>query len=140
MNHVEHVGHDAVLRARTLLLGSGTINVHEEIDAYRVLTRVSPAVYLPRLAQALLEYGDVNPRDPDTRLAVVTEAADAARRMDATEPRRQGLLAWALHACREELHALGKEKEALLVDEELARIPGGEEAARRIRLRTTGRG
>ncbi|MFF1460379.1 hypothetical protein [Streptomyces sp. NPDC058330] len=121
MNHRENVGHEAVLRARVLLLGSGTITIHEQIDAYRVLARVSPAVHLPRLAQALLDYATSVPRDPETHLTVVTEAADAARRMDVSEPRRSELLPVALEACRRELLALGREKEAAVLGEEMTR-------------------
>ncbi|HBF81040.1 MAG TPA: hypothetical protein DD420_14265 [Streptomyces sp.] len=121
MNHRENVGHDAVLRARILLLGSGTITIHEQIDAYRVLARVSPAVHLPRLAQALLDYATSVPRDPETHLAVVTEAAEAARRMDVAEPRRSKLLSAALEACRRELLALGREEEAAVLGEEMTR-------------------
>ncbi|MCX5416089.1 hypothetical protein [Streptomyces sp. NBC_00059] len=125
MNHCENVDHDRVLRARTLLLGSGTINVHEEIDAYRVLTGVSPVVYLPRLARALLEFGTSGAGNPATRLPVLTEAAAAAERMDAAEPGRAPLLLEILEACREELHALGRTEEALAVGEEMARTAGG---------------
>ncbi|MFJ8887763.1 hypothetical protein ACIRJR_30760 [Streptomyces sp. NPDC102402] len=130
MNHRESVDHDAVLRARTLLLGSGTINIHEAVDAYRLLAEVSPAVYLPRLAQALLEYGTADPRDPGTRLAVLTEAAAAARRMAAAEPRRAGLLRKALEACEQELTLLGRTEQARSVSEELARAAGSEERDR----------
>ncbi|MFB8027835.1 hypothetical protein ACFQ6U_09305 [Streptomyces sp. NPDC056465] len=130
MNHRESVDHDAVLRARTLLLGSGTINIHEAVDAYRLLAEVSPAVYLPRLAQALLEYGTADPRDPGTRLTVVTEAAAAARRMEAVEPRRAALLRKALEACAQELTVLGRTEEARSVNQELARTTDGEERTR----------
>ncbi|WP_406390693.1 hypothetical protein [Streptomyces sp. NBC_00887] len=88
MNYAENVDHDAVLRARMLLLGSGRITIDEEIDAYRVLARVSPAVYLPRLASELVTYGYRELQDPELRLALRTEAAAAARAMDRAEPRR----------------------------------------------------
>ncbi|WP_329237196.1 hypothetical protein OHB07_36045 [Streptomyces sp. NBC_00111] len=130
MNHWESVDHHAVLRARTLLLGSGTINIHEAVDAYRLLAVVSPAVYLPRLAQALLEYGTADPRNPGTRLAVVTEAASAARRMEAAEPRRAALLRKALEACEQELTVLGRTEEARSVRAELDGTAGGEEGTR----------
>ncbi|MFC9245693.1 hypothetical protein ACFT7S_17230 [Streptomyces sp. NPDC057136] len=127
MNHCENVDHDAVLRARTLLLGSGTINIHEEIDAYRVLAGVSPVVHLPRLARALVKFGTSEPRNPATRLPVLTEAAAAARRMDEAEPKRAALLGEVLEACREELLTLGRNEDARVVSEELARlVPGGE--------------
>ncbi|MEU9361779.1 hypothetical protein AB0D35_27275 [Streptomyces sp. NPDC048301] len=121
MNHRKSVDHHAVLRARVLLLGSGTINIHETVDAYRVLANVSPAVYLPRLAQALLEYDKVTPRNAETRLAVVTEATEAARRMDETDKKRAALLLEALEALREELLLLGRTEEARSVGQEHAR-------------------
>lgn len=130
MNHRESVDHDAVLRARTLLLGSGTINIHEAVDAYRLLAEVSPAVYLPRLAQALLEYGTADARNPGTRLSVVTEAAAAVRRMEAADPRRAELLRKALEAREQELTASGRTDEARSVSEEPARTAGGEERTR----------
>ncbi|MFD3655226.1 hypothetical protein [Streptomyces sp. NPDC058620] len=127
MNHCENVDHDAVLRARALLLGSGTINIHEEVDAYRVLVGVSPAVYLPRLARALLTFGTSEPRNPATRLPVLTEAAAAARRMDEAEPKRAALLSEVLEACKEELLAPGRTEDARVVSDELTRlVPGGE--------------
>lgn len=121
MNHAENVDHDAVLRARMLLLGSGRINIDEEIDAYRVLARVSPAVYLPRLASELVNYGYRELRDPELRLALRTGAAAAARAMDRAEPKRAELLTRALRACRHELYILGRRKEAFAVCEEMAR-------------------
>lgn len=121
MNHAENVDHDAVLRARMLLLGSGRINIDEEIDAYRVLARVSPAVYLPRLARKLLTYGYPELQDPAALLVLRTEAAAAARGMDRAEPKRAELLTQALQACRHELYALGRRKEAFAVCEEMAR-------------------
>ncbi|MFD9498033.1 hypothetical protein [Streptomyces sp. NPDC060035] len=121
MNHAENVDHDAVLRARVLLLGSGRINIDEEIDAYRVLARVSPAVYLPRLATKLLTYGYPELQDPAALLALGTEAAAAARGMDRAEPNRTILLTRALQACRHELYILGRRKEAFAVCEEMAR-------------------
>ncbi|MFC8225055.1 hypothetical protein [Streptomyces sp. NPDC057287] len=130
MNHSESVDQNAVLRARTLLLGSGTINIHEAVDAYRLLAEVSPAVYLPRLAQALLEFGTADPRNPETRLTVVTEAAAAARRMEPAEPRRAALLRKALEACEQELTVLGRTEQARSVSEELARAVRGEEGSR----------
>lgn len=121
MNHAENVDQDAVLRARMLLLGSGRINIDEEVDAYRVLARVSPAVYLPRLATKLLTYGYPELQDPAARLALRTEAAAAARGMDRSEPKRAELLRLALRACRHELYILGRRKEAFAVCEEMAR-------------------
>ncbi|MFE4332092.1 hypothetical protein ACFRQM_22530 [Streptomyces sp. NPDC056831] len=57
MNHSENVDQDAVLRARTMLLGSGGLSVEQEIEAYRVLAGVSPLTYLPKLSEALVGDG-----------------------------------------------------------------------------------
>lgn len=36
-----------------MLLGSGRLPLHQQIEAYRVLSDVSPATYLPKLSRAL---------------------------------------------------------------------------------------
>ncbi|WP_405387123.1 hypothetical protein OG596_04510 [Streptomyces sp. NBC_01102] len=68
MNHSENIDHDAVLRARTLLLGSGGITVPHEADAYRI-PRVSPATHLPRLARTLLTFSYLKLEKPELRLS-----------------------------------------------------------------------
>ncbi|MGW4227815.1 hypothetical protein ACWEF9_00760 [Streptomyces sp. NPDC004980] len=120
MNHSENIDHDAVLRARTLLLGSGGITVHQEADAYRILARVSPATYLPRLARTLLTFSYRGLEKPELRLSVLTEAVAAARRMDGAEPNRAALLTDTLDACRHELYTLGRRAEAFALCEEMA--------------------
>lgn len=122
MNHTENVDQDAILRARVLLLGSGRINIDEEIEAYRTLAQVSPAVYLPRLARQLVTYGYRELQDPEACLALHTEASTAARRMDRAEPGRVELLTRALSACRHELYRLGRRKDAFAACEEMARV------------------
>ncbi|WP_405812132.1 hypothetical protein OG524_31660 [Streptomyces sp. NBC_01520] len=69
MNHSENIDHDAVLRARTLLLGSGGITVPHEADAYRILARVSPATHLPHLARTLLTFSYLKLEKPELRLS-----------------------------------------------------------------------
>ncbi|MEU8444850.1 hypothetical protein AB0F05_30755, partial [Streptomyces microflavus] len=53
MNHSGKFDQDDIVRARNVLLASGRRTPLEEVDAYRVLSRVSPAPYLPLLARAL---------------------------------------------------------------------------------------
>ncbi|MEV6992681.1 hypothetical protein AB0N87_26285 [Streptomyces sp. NPDC093228] len=82
MEHTDGVDQDAVLRARTMLLGSGRPRLGQQVDAYRVLSAVSPLTYLPKLTEALLSYGyapEVRDR-PDVRLARHAEAVATARR------------------------------------------------------------
>ena len=73
-----------------MLLGSDRPSLSQEVQAYRVLARVSPASCLPRPARALVSYGyeagDRGGMEP--RLARHAEAADAARRIDADDPNR----------------------------------------------------
>lgn len=111
MNHSENIDHDAVLRARTLLLGSGGITVHQEADTYRILALVSPATYLPCLARTLLTFGHQKLENPELSLSVLTEAVAAARRMDGSEPNRAALLTDTLDACRHALYTLGRRSE-----------------------------
>jgi hypothetical protein len=63
---------EAVLWARTLLLGSRGSNTQQQVEAYRVLARVSPAAYLPRLSDALIHLGfdDAYDERPEARLAL----------------------------------------------------------------------
>ncbi|MFJ3309968.1 hypothetical protein ACIPSA_44600 [Streptomyces sp. NPDC086549] len=72
MDHSEKVDQDAVLRARTMLLGSGRLSLARQIEAYRVLAKVGPLTYLPKLCDALVFYGyEPEFRDrPDIRLAL----------------------------------------------------------------------
>ncbi|MZE72974.1 hypothetical protein [Streptomyces sp. SID5789] len=122
MDHVETVDENAVLRARALLLGSSTPGFGKQVEAYRILASVSPLAYLPKLTQALLSYGyapEVRSR-PEARLAHHEEAAAAARRIDAGEPRRTELLVRALSAYRAALYAVGRRAEVFGICEEMA--------------------
>ncbi|MFB7352617.1 hypothetical protein [Streptomyces gardneri] len=124
MNHSENVDHDAVLRARTMLLGSGRLSRSQEVEAYRVLAKVSPAAYLPKLVQALTSYcyepGFRN--RPDLRIVVHAEQVEAARALDTSEPQGARLLCLALHSYQHALFALGRRAEGLAVCEELAAV------------------
>ncbi|MCW8378449.1 hypothetical protein [Streptomyces justiciae] len=122
MNHSEKVDQDAVLRARTILLESDRPSVARQVEAYRVLSAVSPLTYVPKLADALVSYGyEWEVRDlPEVRLARHAEAAAVARRIDEGDPRRATLLVRALDACQHGLYALGRRAEGLAVCEEMA--------------------
>ncbi|MFF5920733.1 hypothetical protein ACFY8C_20670 [Streptomyces flavochromogenes] len=122
MNHSENVDHDAVLRARTMLLGSGRPSWRQEVEAYRVLAEVSPAAYLPKLAATLTSYRNNHWRTarPEVELACHAEAADAARRIDRGEPNRTEVLCWTLDSYRRTLLTAGRRAEAFAVCEEMA--------------------
>ncbi|MEV5986821.1 hypothetical protein AB0L85_17645 [Streptomyces sp. NPDC052051] len=122
MDHTGKVDQDAVLRARTMLLGSGRLSLGRQIEAYQVLSVVSPVTYLPKLADALLSYAyapEVRDR-PELRLARHAEAVAVARRIDAGEPNRTELLVRALSPYRRELYARGRRAEGFAVCEEMA--------------------
>jgi tetratricopeptide (TPR) repeat protein len=122
MDHTGEVDQDAVRRARTMLLGSARPSVRQQVEAYRVLSAVSPLTYLPKLTRALLSYGyapEVRDR-PEARLARHAEAAATARRIDSGEPNRTELLVSALSAYRYELYAAGRRAEGLAICEEMA--------------------
>ncbi|MET9463953.1 hypothetical protein ABZY44_03840 [Streptomyces sp. NPDC006544] len=124
MNSSPNISHDAVLRARVALLGSGTLPVKEEVAAYRVLVHVSPLAYLPRLAVALWEYSRQCADQPRTVLALHVESVEAARRMCAMEPGRTDLLVGALLAYREQLLLVHRAADVAAVDAEIARAEG----------------
>lgn len=127
MNHTAHINHDAVLRARVALLGSGTLPPRQQVAAYRVLVQVSPLAYLPRLADALYEYSRAEfAHDHGIALALRAEAVAAARRMAELEPGWSGLLRTALIRYRKQLDRMeGCLAERGTVDEELALLAAG---------------
>ncbi|UXY31684.1 hypothetical protein [Streptomyces sp. HUAS TT20] len=122
MDHSENVDQDAVMRARTTLLGSGRLSLVRQVEAYRVLAEVSPLTYLPKLAQALESYGYAPEfRDrSDVRLALRAEAAATARRIDASDPNRTELLVRVLNAHQRELYEAGRRAEGFALCEEMA--------------------
>ncbi|WP_329620411.1 hypothetical protein OG357_07585 [Streptomyces sp. NBC_01255] len=124
MNHSENVDQDAVLRARTMLLGSGRLSLSQEVEAYRVLAKVSPAAYLPKLGSALVSYGyEVGDRGgQELRLALHAEAVDTGRRIDAHEPQRTAVLCQALDAYQHTLFTVGRRAEAFTVCEEITEV------------------
>ncbi|MFE1228345.1 hypothetical protein [Streptomyces sp. NPDC058745] len=113
------IDHDAVLRARVLLLGSGRLRLLEEVHAYRVLAEVSPKAYLPKLVDALLLMS-YRSRDPEVDLTLTAEAVEAARRIEAGAPARAERLHRALDAYQRALFALGRRAEGRAACEEMA--------------------
>lgn len=107
-----------------MLLESGRLSVARQVEAYRVLSVVSPLTYMPKLAEALLSAG-YHPeiRDlPEAQLAWHAEAAAVARRVDESEPKRTELLVRALDAYRFGLYELGRRAEGMTVCEEMAEV------------------
>lgn len=126
------IDHDAVLRARVLLLGSDRGDPLEEADAYRVLAEVSPRAYLPKLVDALLLMS-YRSRDPEVDLLLTGEAVEAVRKIDGgAAPRRDERLRSALHAYQRALFALGRRGEGRAVCEELAESGESEPLARAL--------
>ncbi|MFB6904594.1 hypothetical protein ACFCWB_10040 [Streptomyces bacillaris] len=137
------VDQDDIMRARTILLASGRRTPYEEVDAYRVLARVGPAAYLPRLVRALhdlsYERGHGSGRcgcpevgfreQPMARLALLEEAVAAARAVDPAEPGRAQLLHQALDFCQTDLYAMGRRAEGLALRAEMLAIGRAQAAA-----------
>ncbi|MFI8962312.1 hypothetical protein ACIGO8_09370 [Streptomyces sp. NPDC053493] len=121
MRNSEEIDQDAVLRARVLLLGSGRLDLAEEVGAYRVLARVSPKAYLPKLVDAVLLWS-YRTRDRAAELALISEAVEAARRIDADVTGGTERLGRALAARERALFASGRRAEGRAVCEELAAI------------------
>lgn len=113
------IDHDAVLRARVQLLGSGRLRLLEQVHAYRVLAEVSPKAYLPKLVDALLSMS-YRSRDPEVDVTLTAEAVEAARRIEAGAPTRAERLCRALDAYQAALFALGRRPEGHAACEEMA--------------------
>ncbi|MFF7205501.1 hypothetical protein [Streptomyces sp. NPDC008141] len=114
------IDHEAVLRARVLLLGSGRPSLLEQVHAYRVLAEVSPKAYLPKLVDALLSMS-YSRRDPEVDLALGAEAVEAARRIEDGAATRAEQLCRALDAYQRALFALGRRAEGRAACEEMAK-------------------
>ncbi|MGW4852147.1 hypothetical protein ACWEPZ_13080 [Streptomyces sp. NPDC004288] len=123
MGNARKYDEDAVLRARVLLLGSGRLDLAEELGAYRVLAEVSPRAYLPKLVGALLLTG-YRTTVPGAELRLFAEAVDAARRIEATAVNRVDLLCSALGAYERELFTVGRRTEGRAVCEEMYAVSG----------------
>ncbi|MEV0174790.1 hypothetical protein AB0I00_27175 [Streptomyces sp. NPDC050803] len=120
----EGVDQDDVLWARNVLLGTERPSPRRAVDACRVLARVSPATYLPRLSKALYELAFVAElrEKPEIRLTLFEEAVEAAYAMDETDPQRADVLLSSLDWQQRELFGLGRRPEGLAVCEEMARV------------------
>lgn len=120
----EDVDQDAVLRARNVLLGSGGPTRRQEVEACRVLARVSPATYLPRLTKALIRLGfsDEYRKLPEAQLALYEEAVEVARSVDPADPRHPDILMDALRWQQHQLFELERRPEGVAVREEMAGI------------------
>jgi tetratricopeptide (TPR) repeat protein len=146
MAYLGKVDQDAVLRARTVLLGSGRISLAEQIWAHRVLAEVSPAANLPKLAEALLRFGYQESGSAGAAIgsqpgpAVFEEAVAAARRMDESDRRRAGLLIRTLNAYQRELYQLGRRAEGYSACAEMAELGRQEFEAGRAASPVHGRG
>ncbi|MFB8234968.1 hypothetical protein ACFC58_00230 [Kitasatospora purpeofusca] len=113
------IDHDAVLRARVLLLGSGRLWPEDLVGAYRVLAEVSPKVYRTKLVDTLLTLC-FQSRDPRVKVELAGEASRAARRVEVGAPDRVERLCRALNAYQGSLFALGRRAEGRAICEELA--------------------
>ncbi len=129
------VDQDDITRARTILLASGRRTPYEEVYAYRVLARVGPAAYLPRLVRALHAlssergHGSGYCERPAARLALLEEAVAAARAVDPAEPGRAQLLHQALDFCQRDLYAMGRRAEGLALRAEMLAVGRAQAAA-----------
>ncbi|MFD7029382.1 hypothetical protein ACFWAR_15235 [Streptomyces sp. NPDC059917] len=113
------IDHDAVLRARMLLLGSGRPSARDQVDAYRVLVEVNPKAYAPKLVDALLSLR-YQSKSPERDVELTAEASRVARGIEVGEPKRAERLLRALDAHRFSLLAVGRRTEGRAVCEELA--------------------
>ncbi|WP_371617483.1 hypothetical protein [Streptomyces sp. NBC_00454] len=105
-----------------MLLSSGRLYAREKVDAYRVLAQVSPAAYLPLLAEALQHLSYEGGRAHPAALALCEEAVAAARAMDLAEPARADVLYEALNTCQRELYGAGRRGEGLAMRAEMLAI------------------
>ncbi|MGW1662710.1 hypothetical protein [Streptomyces microflavus] len=124
MNHSGKFDQDDIVRARNVLLASGRRTPLEEVDAYRVLSRVSPAPYLPLLARALqrLSYDTSVGKWHPSSLALCEEAVAAARSIDPAETARADVLYRALDSCQRQLYMAGRRTEGLAMRAEMLAI------------------
>jgi len=120
MNASGKVDQDAVIRARTMLLGSRRASSSQLIWAYRVLAEVSPLTCRPKVAVALTMEGHQAERRSLAKLALHAEAVENARLIDAGEPNRTEILVRALSALESALYAVGRRDEGFAVCQEMA--------------------
>ncbi|WP_330240110.1 hypothetical protein [Streptomyces sp. NBC_00525] len=131
MNYSRKVDQDDVVRARNVLLASGYPTASEEVDACRVLSRVSPAAYLPRLARSLqrLSYDSSVGEWHPSALALCEEAVAAARSIDPAVTSRADVLYQALDSCQRQLYRAGRRAEGLAMRAEMLALGRARAAA-----------
>ncbi|NML51352.1 hypothetical protein HHL19_14855 [Streptomyces sp. R302] len=110
---------DKVMRARVFLLGSGRLDQRQELEAYRVLAPVSPAVYAPKLVRRL---DWTRATTPERREELAVEGVAAARLLDPAHPQRTEVLCRALGRYGSELLRQGRRAEALAFCRESAAV------------------
>jgi tetratricopeptide (TPR) repeat protein len=115
-------GYELETWARTILIGSREPSPHDKVKAYRILTRAGHPGYQAHLAKALLDLTYVGGHDasPQARLALLEEAAHAARNVPRDEPRRGELVVQTLDSFQRTLYELGRRADGLAVREEMA--------------------
>ncbi|MCP2323355.1 hypothetical protein HDA40_001862 [Hamadaea flava] len=119
----KNVDYELELWARTLLVGSRMPSVAEKVRAFRILAHASPRSYQARLARALVELSwDGRDRSPHARLALLEEAASAARGVPQGEPGRAELVIDVLDSYQITLYEVGRRAEGLAVREEMAAV------------------
>lgn len=118
------VNHELVIWAQTVLIGTHTPSDDETVRAYRILTRAYPRSYRAHLARALVSWswGDGFGAAPEYRLALLEEAAAAAREVPESEPRRAELIVDVLHWYQIRLYEMGRRTDGLAVREEMAAV------------------
>ncbi|WP_424217285.1 hypothetical protein ACN20G_34950 (plasmid) [Streptomyces sp. BI20] len=113
------VDHEEVMWARLLLLGSRQPSSDELVRAYRVLARVGPRAYAPKLVAALIKrWYEIG--DPRTTEGLAAEAVRVARAVEGEAPKGTRDLHWALKVHQKSLYALGRRAEGRATCEELA--------------------
>lgn len=116
------VNEDEVLRARVLLLASWRLSVPQQVEAYRVLARVSPDAYAPKLAWSLGAALSQTGATPARSEELAGEAVEVARLMRKDHAKRAETLRRALDRHQRALFELGRRAEGRSLCEELAAL------------------
>jgi hypothetical protein len=116
------VDDDEVAWARAILLRTRQPTPNEKVRAYRILTAAHPGAYRRELARALAERGFVYGSGValEDRLALLEEAADAARAVADSEPGRAELVVRVLDMYQMTLGESGLWPQVLAIREEMS--------------------
>jgi hypothetical protein len=116
------VDDDEVAWARAILLRTRRPTPNEKVRAYRILTAAHPGAYRRELARALAERGFVYGSGValEDRLALLEEAADAARAVADSEPGRAELVVRVLDMYQMTLDESGLWPQVLAIREEMS--------------------